>query len=69
MHGFDYSVPHFVTCVRGMRIIVILDIVFEVLHVPTVAHPNYPSCNRLKTVSKDKVSYLFCETASSWGDR
>ena len=37
MHGFDYSVPHFVTRVQGTRIVVTPDIVFEVLHVPRVA--------------------------------
>ena len=47
---------------------VTLDIVFEVLHVPRVAHPDYPGCDRLKTVSKDELISLFCETPSSWGD-
>ena len=42
MHGFDYSVPLFVTRVRGTRIVVTPDIVSDVLHVPRVAHPNYP---------------------------
>ena len=28
--------------------VVILDIVSEVLHVPRVAHPNYLGCDRLK---------------------
>ena len=69
MHGFDYSVPHFVTCVRGMCIAVTPDIVFEVLHVPRVAHPDYPGYDRFKTMSKDELSSLFCETPSSWGDR
>ena len=32
-------------------------------------HPNYPSCDRLRTMTKDKLSPLFCETRSSWGDR
>ena len=68
MHGFDYSVPHFVTRVRGTLIIVTLDIVSDVLHVPMVAHPDYPGCDRLRTVSKDELSSLFCETPSSWGD-
>ena len=38
------------------------------LHVPRLAYPDYPSCNCLRTVSKDKLSSLFCETPSSWGD-
>ena len=44
------------------------DIVSEVLHVPRVAHPDYPSCDCLRTVSKDELLSLFCETPSSWGD-
>ena len=62
MHRFDYSVPHFVTCVRCTHIVVTPDIVSEVLHVPKVAHPDYLDCDRLKTVSKDELSSLFCET-------
>ena len=68
MHGFDYSVPHFSTRIRDTCIVVTPDIVSEVLHVPRVAHPNYPSCERLKTVSKDELMSLFYETSSSWGD-
>ena len=68
MHGFDTLVPHFITHVQGTHIVVTPDIVFKVLHVPRVAHPNYPSCDRLRTVSKDELSSLFCETPSSWGD-
>ena len=68
MHRFDYSVPHFVTHVRGTCIIVTPDIVSEVLHIPRVAHFDYPGCNHLRIVSKDELSSLFCETPSSWGD-
>ena len=67
MHGFNYSVPLFVTRIRGTGIVVTTDIVSE--HVPRVAHPDYPSCDCLRTVSKDKLSSLFCKTPSSWGDR
>ena len=69
MHGIDTSVPHFFSRVRGTRIVVTLEIVFEVLQVPRVAHPDYPGCNRLQTVSKDELSSRFCETPSFWGDR
>ena len=65
MHKFDYSVPHFVTRVRGTCIVVTSDIVSEVLHVPRVAHPDYLGYDRLRTVSKDEFSSLFCETPSS----
>ena len=39
-----------------------------VLHVPRVEFVDYPGCDRLRTVSKDKLSSLFYETPSSWGD-
>ena len=65
MHEIDTSVPHFFSRVRGMRIVVTLEIVSEVLHVPRVAHPNYPDCERLRIVSKDELSSRFCKTPSS----
>ena len=68
MHGFDYSIPQFVTRVRGIHMVVTLGIVFELLHVPRVTHPDYPSYEHLRTVSKDELSSLFYETPSSWGD-
>ena len=69
MHRFDSSVSQFSTRVGGTRIMVTSNIVFEVLHVPRVAHPDYPSYDRLRTVSKDKLMSLFCKTPSVWGDR
>ena len=59
----------FFSRLRGTRIAVIPDIVFKVLHIPRVAHPDYPGYDLLKIVSKDELSSLFCETPSSWGDR
>ena len=52
----------------GIRMVVTSGIVSKVLHIPRVAHLNYPGCKRLRTVSKDELSSLFCETPSSWGD-
>ena len=69
MHGFDYLVPPFVTHIRGTRIVVTPDIVSNVLHVPKVVHPNYPSCEHLRTMSKDELMSAFCEHPSDWGDR
>ena len=69
MHGFDYSVPLFVTCIQGMRIVVTPNIVSEVLHVPRVMHPNYHGCERLRTVSKVELISFFCECPSDWDDR
>ena len=68
MHGFDYSVPHFITRVRSTRMVVTPDLIFEVLHIPKVEFANYPSCKSLRTVSKNKVTSRFRETYSSWGD-
>ena len=39
------------------------------LHIPKVAHPDYPDCDHHWTVSKDKLMSQFYETPSSWGDR
>ena len=68
MHGFDYSVPYFITLVRGTQIVVTLDLIFEVLHVPRVEIADYLGCDCLQTVSKDKLMSLFYKTTSSWGD-
>ena len=32
-------------------------------------HPNYPGCERLRTVSRDKLLSHFCETPSTWGGK
>ena len=69
MHKFDYSVPHFITHVRGKHIVVTPNLISEVLHVSRVAHPDYPGYDRLKIVSKDELMSLFCETPSFWGGR
>ena len=39
------------------------------LHVPRVKFANYPGCDRFRTMSKDELMSLFCETPSYWGDR
>ena len=69
MHGFDFSVPHFITCVRDTHIAVTSQIVADVRRVPKVEFPDYPSCDRLRTVSKDKLISAFCEHPSEWGGR
>ena len=69
MHGFDFSIPHFITRVRGTRIAVTLQIVADVLCVPRVEFPNYLGCERLRIVSKDKLKSAFCEQPSKWGER
>ena len=69
MHEFDYSVPLFVTHVQGTHIVVTPDIVFEVLRVPRVEHPDYLGCDRLRTMSKDEFISSFCKRPSDLGDR
>ena len=54
MHGIDRSVPLFLTRVRGTRIPVTPQLVADVLRVPRIEFPDYPSCEHLRTVSKDK---------------
>ena len=38
------------------------------LHVPRVEHPDYPNCERLRTLSKDEMIFAFCERPTDWGD-
>ena len=39
------------------------------LRVPTIEFPDYPSYERLRTVSKDELMAAFCERPSDWGER
>ena len=68
MHGFDSSVPQFITSVRGTRVVVTSELISDVLHVLRVSHPDYPRCPCVRIVSKDDLLSHFCETPSSWGD-
>ena len=69
MHGIDRSVPLFFTCVRGTRIPVTPQLVADVLRVPRIEFPDYPSCERLRTVSKDELMSSFYERPIAWGER
>ena len=64
MHGIDHSVPNFVTHVRGISIPITPQLIAEVLKVPRTESPNYPSCEHLRTVSKDELMSAFCERPS-----
>ena len=68
MHGFDFSVPHFLTRVQGTCIAVTPQIVADVLRVLRVEFPDYPGCERLRTVSKDELKSTFCECPFDWGE-
>ena len=67
IHGFDFSIPLFHTRIRDTHIVVTLQLVADVLYVPRVEFPDYLGCERLRTVSKDKLKSAFCERPSNWG--
>ena len=62
MHEIDSLVPLSHTCVRGMRIVVTSELV-------RVKHPDYPGCERLRTMSKEEMISGFCKCLVDWGDR
>ena len=68
MHEIDRSVPFFFTRVRGTHIPVTPQLVADVLKVPRIEFPNYPSCERLRTVSKDELISAFCQRPADWGE-
>ena len=39
------------------------------LRVPRIEFPDYPSCEHLRTVSRDKLMSSFCERPTAWGER
>ena len=61
MHGINCSVPLFFTLVRGTHISITPQLVADVLQVPRIEFPDYPSCKHLRTVSRDKLMSSFCE--------
>ena len=61
MQGIDRSVPLFFTRVGGMHIPITLQLVADVLWVPRIEFHDYPSCERLRTVSRDELMSTFCE--------
>ena len=69
MHGIDWSVLLFFTRVRGTRIPITSQLVADVLRVPRIEFPDYPSCERLRTMSRDELMSAFCERPSAWGER
>ena len=68
MHGIDRLVPLFFTRVRGTRILVTPQLVANVLQVPRIEFPDYPSCEHLRTVSRDELMSAFCERLTAWGE-
>ena len=40
----------------------------DVLRVPRIEFPDYPSCERLMTMSRDELMFAFCECPFAWGE-
>ena len=68
MHEIDRSVPLFFTRVQDMRIPVTAQLVADVLRVPRIEFPDYPSCERLRTMSRDELMSSFCKRPTAWGE-
>ena len=51
-----------------MRIPVTPQLVADVLHVPRIEFPNYPSYEHLRTVFRDELMSSFCERPIAWGE-
>ena len=68
MHRIDCSVPLFFTRIWGIRIPITPQLVADVLWVPRIEFPNYPSCERLRTMSRDELMSTFCEHPSILGE-
>ena len=68
MHGIDRSIPLSFTRVRGTCIPVTLQLVMDVLRVPRIEFPDYPSCERLRIVSRDELMSSFCERPTAWDE-
>ena len=64
MHEIDRSVPLFFTRVRGTSIPITPQLVANVLRVLRIEFPDYPSCEHLRTMSKDELMVAFCERPS-----
>ena len=61
MHRIHRSIPPFFTHVQGTRIPITPQLVADVLRVPRIEFPDYPSCERLRTMSRDELMSTFCE--------
>ena len=68
MHGIDQSVPIFFTRVRSTCIPITPQLVTDVLRVPRIEFPDYPSCERLRTASRDELMSAFCKRPTAWGE-
>ena len=69
MSGIDCLVPLFFTRVQGMPIPVTPQLVADMIRVLRIEFLDYPSYERLRTVSRDELMYAFCERLTAWGER
>ena len=69
MHRIDHSIPLFFTRFQGTCIPITLQLVANVLRVPRIEFPDYPSCKHLRIVSRDELMSSFCERPTAWGER
>ena len=69
MHRINRYVPLFFTHIQGTRIPITPQLVADVLRVPRIEFPDYPSCEHLRTVSRDELLSTFCECPTAWGER
>ena len=67
MHAINNPVPRFTMVFWGKRIVVTPELIFEVLCVPRVDCPDYPSHHRFSSISRDEFALLICEEAMLWG--
>ena len=67
MHAIDTFVPWFTMVFHGTRIVVTSDFISEVLQVPRMDRPDYPSHRRISSISRNKLASLFCEKAMLQG--
>ena len=68
MHAIDTSVPRFTMVFWGTHIVVTPEFNSNVLHIPRVDLPDYPSHRHLSSVSQDEMASFVCEKAMVWGD-
>ena len=45
-----------------------MQLVADVLWVPRIEFPDYPGCERLRTVSRDELMSAFCERPFAWSE-
>ena len=59
----------FLLAFKVQALLLLPQLIVDMLRVLRVEHPDYPRCERLRTVSKDKMISAFYERPSNWGDR